>query len=70
MSISLHDLLSSKSFLQIQIGLVLITLLQRKSPNFNALLPILCVGPNTIKYTFNLKLSEKSFFFLESVQLV
>ena len=68
MSISLHGLLSSKSFLQIQI--VLITLLQRKIPNFDALLPILCVGPNTIRYTFNLKLSPKSFLKIGSTYLM
>ena len=50
MSISLHGLLSSKIFRHIQI--VLITLLQRKIPNFDAVLPIFCVGPNTIEYTF------------------
>ena len=68
MSISLHGLLSSKSFLQIHI--VLIILLQRKIPNFDALLPILCVGPNTIKYTFKLKLSLKRFFKIGSTCLM
>ena len=47
-AISLHGLFSSSSLLQIQI--VLITLLQRKIPNFDALLPTLYVTPNTILY--------------------
>ena len=50
--------------------MVLITLLQRKFPNFDALLPILCVGPNRIKYTFNLKLSPKSFLKIDSTCLM
>ena len=61
MSISLYGLLSAK---------ILITLLQRKIPNVDALLPILCVGPNTIKYTFNLKLSPKLFLKIGSTCLM
>ena len=53
----MHALLSSKSFRPIQI--VLITLL-----------PILCVGPNTINYTFNLKLSPKSVLKIGSTCLI
>ena len=74
MSISLHGLLSSKSFLQIQI--VLITLLQRKIPNFDALLPILCVEwmneclmtPQHKKQIGNW-VSEKGFYVLVQIPL-
>ena len=67
-AISLHGLFYSSSLLQIQI--VLIILLQRKIPNFDALLATLYVTPKAIMYKFNLKSFPKTFLKIGSTFLI
>ena len=67
-AISLHGLFSSSSLLQIQI--VLITILQRKIPNFDALLPTLYVTPKILLYKFNFNSLPKCFLKIGSTFLI